>query len=110
MVAALLAQLGEAREAAGHVVPLYIVFALAAPVLGWGVARAFRLGVPAGRAVAFSTGTRNALVVLPLALAVPGGGALLPAVVLAQTFVELLAELVYVRVIARWGSDVPERT
>ncbi|RYF53949.1 MAG: arsenic resistance protein, partial [Comamonadaceae bacterium] len=51
VVAALLAQLGEAREAVGHVVPLYIVFALAAPVLGWGVARAFRLGVPAGRAV-----------------------------------------------------------
>lgn len=107
VVAALLPQLGEAREAVWHVAPLYVVFAGVAPVLGWTVARAFRLGAPAGRAVAFSAGTRNALVVLPLALAVPDGGALLPAVVLAQTFVELLAELVYVRVIARWGSAHP---
>lgn len=107
VVAALLPQLGQAREAIRHVAPLYIGFALVAPLLGWGVARAFRLGAPAGRAVAFSAGTRNALVVLPLALAVPEGGALLPAVVLTQTFVELLAELVYVRVIARWGPEAP---
>jgi len=42
-------------------------------------------------------------VVLPLALAVPGAAPLLPALVLTQTLVELLAQLVYVRVIARWG-------
>ena len=105
VVASLLPQLAMAREAVWRVAPLYGVFAIVAPVLGWAVARAFRLSAPAGRAVAFSAGTRNALVVLPLALAVPGGGALLPAVVLTQTFVELLAELVYVRVIARWGAE-----
>ncbi|WP_225782251.1 arsenic resistance protein [Xenophilus sp. Marseille-Q4582] len=104
VMAALLPQLGAAREAVVCVLPLYIAFALVAPPLGWAVARALRLPVPAGRAVAFSAGTRNSLVVLPLALAVPGGGALLPAVVLTQTLVELLAELVYVRVIARWGG------
>ncbi|MDA7418611.1 bile acid:sodium symporter [Xenophilus arseniciresistens] len=104
VVAALLAQLGPAREAVWRVAPLYLLFAMLAPLAGWAVARALRLPAPAGRAVAFSAGTRNALVVLPLALAVPGGGALLPAVVLTQTFVELLAELAYVRVIARWGA------
>lgn len=104
VVAALLAQLGPAREAVWRVAPLYVLFAAVAPLVGWAVARALRLPAPAGRAVAFSAGTRNALVVLPLALAVPGGDALLPAVVLTQTFVELLAELVFVRVIARWGQ------
>ena len=109
VVAALLPQLGPAREAVWRVLPLYAAFALMAPVLGWIVARTLRLPARASRAVAFSAGTRNALVVLPLALAVPGGGALLPAVVLTQTFVELLAELAYVRVIARWGGEAPQR-
>lgn len=104
VIAALLPQLGPVRSAVWRVAPLYVAFALIAPVLGWAVARALRLPVPASRAVAFSAGTRNSLVVLPLALAVPGGAPLLPAVVLTQTLVELLAELLYVRVIARWGT------
>ena len=39
-----------------------------------------------------------------LALAVPGAVPVLPAIIVAQTLVELLGELVYVRWIARWGS------
>ena len=39
-----------------------------------------------------STSTRNSLVVLPLALAVPFDGGIVPAVVVTQTLVELLAE------------------
>ena len=61
--------------------PVYIAFALAAPLIGWGVSRLFRLDAPAGRAVAFSAGTRNSLVVLPLALVVPGAIPILPAVI-----------------------------
>src|SRR5256885_9866152 len=49
------------------------------------VARAFRLPAASGRAVAFSAGTRNSLVVLPLALAVPGAIPVLPAVIVTQT-------------------------
>lgn len=39
----------------------------------WAVAKAFHAEAGVARAVAFSAGTRNSLVVLPLALAVPGG-------------------------------------
>jgi ACR3 family arsenite transporter len=44
-------------------------------------------------------------VILPLALAVPGALPLLPAIIVTQTLVELIAELVYVRAIARLGAD-----
>lgn len=104
VVAAVLPQLGPATGAALRAVPIYIVFAIVAPMLGWLVARLFGLQAPAGRSVAFSAGTRNSLVVLPLALAVPGAIPVLPAVIVTQTLVELLSELVYVRWIARLGA------
>ena len=47
--------------------------------------------------------TRNSLVVLPLAFAVPDGLPLVPAIVVTQTLIELLSELGYVRFIARLG-------
>lgn len=106
IVAAMVPQIGAAGEAALHVVPLYAAFAVAAPVAGWAVARLFRLNAAAGRAVAFSTGTRNSLVVLPLALAIPGAMPILPAIIVTQTLVELLAELVYVRLIPRVGRSL----
>ncbi|TXG00789.1 arsenic resistance protein [Massilia arenae] len=105
VVASMLPQLGQARDAALQVAPVYIAFALLAPSAGWLVARLFRLAAPAGRAVAFSGATRNSLVVLPLALAVPGAVPLLPAIIVTQTLVELVAELLYVRAIARLGSQ-----
>ncbi|HMW80719.1 MAG TPA: arsenic resistance protein, partial [Accumulibacter sp.] len=55
----------------------------------------------------FSAGTRNSLVVLPLALAVPGAIPVLPAIVVTQTLIELLSELAYVRFIARLGDIDP---
>jgi len=102
VVASVLPQLGQALDAALRVAPVYIAFALLAPIAGWLVARLFKLEAPAGRAVAFSGATRNSLVVLPLALAVPGAVPLLPAIVVTQT---LVAELVYVRAIARLGKS-----
>ena len=103
VVASVLPQLGQAGPAALRAVPVYGLFALLAPLLGWWLARRAQLPAAAARAVAFSAGTRNALVVLPLALAVPGALPLLPAVVVAQTLVELLAELVYIRWMPRLG-------
>lgn len=103
VVASVLPQLGQALDAALRVAPVYAAFALLAPPAGWLVARLFRLAAPAGRAVAFSGATRNSLVVLPLALAVPGAVPLLPAIIVTQTLVELAAELIYVRLIARLG-------
>lgn len=101
VMAAVVPQLGAAPEAVWHVLPVYVVFAVLAPLVAWGVAKAFQLPAPAARAVAFSGSTRNSLVVLPLALAVPGAIPVLPAVIVAQTLVELLSELVYIKLMPK---------
>lgn len=82
------------------VIPVYIGFAVLAPLAGTLAARIFKLRVEAARAVVFSASTRNSLVVLPLALALPGEiRGLAAAAVITQTLIELISELVYVRVI-----------
>lgn len=105
VVAAVVPQLGAAIEAALLVVPLYVAFAFIAPLIGWTVARVARLETPACRAVAFSSATRNSLVVLPLALSVPGAIPVLPAIIVMQTIVELVASTVYMRLIPKLGSN-----
>jgi ACR3 family arsenite efflux pump ArsB len=105
VIAAVVPQLGPAIDGAMRVVPIYIAFAIIAPLVGWGVGRLFRLDAPAGRAIAFSAATRNSLVVLPLAFAVPGAVPLLPAIIVTQTLVELVSELIYMRVLPKLGSS-----
>ncbi len=107
VIAAVVPQLEAAIPAATSVLPLYIAFAVLAPITGWLVARVAGLDAAGGRAVAFSAGTRNSLVVLPLAMAVPGAIPVLPAIIVTQTLVELIFELVYVRAIARLGRGAP---
>lgn len=88
----------EAGDSLARVLPVYAAFALLAPLAGMLAARLLALPAPAARAVAFSAGTRNSLVVLPLALALPGeAGRLAAMAVVTQTLVELLAELGYLR-------------
>lgn len=101
VVAAVVPQLEAARSAATQVWPVYLAFAVLAPGVAWAVAKAFRLEARAARAVAFSGSTRNSLVVLPLALAVPGALPVLPAVIVTQTLVELVSELVYIKLMPR---------
>ncbi len=80
--------------------PVYGAFLLLAPALGVLSSRLFGLEASAARAVAFSSGTRNSLVVLPLALALPESiRALAAAAVITQTLVELIGELIYLRAI-----------
>jgi ACR3 family arsenite transporter len=105
VVAATVPLLGNAFDRALGIVPVYVAFAFLAPVLGWWVARAFRLGPEATRSVAFSSATRNSLVVLPLAFAVPGAVPVLPAVIVTQTLIELISELVYIRVMPLFGAS-----
>ena len=82
------------------VIPVYVGFMLLAPVLGFVSARLMRLPVSEARSVTFSAATRNSLVVLPLALALPEDlRGLAAAAVITQTLVELVSELIYVRVI-----------
>ncbi|WP_286997399.1 MULTISPECIES: arsenic resistance protein [Comamonas] len=101
VMAAVVPQLGAAPDAVRQVLPVYVAFAVLAPAIAWCVAQLFKLPAPAARAVAFSGSTRNSLVVLPLALAVPGAMPVLPAVIVAQTLVELLSELVYIQLMPR---------
>ena len=110
MIATLAVVVGSQVAAVGseivelsRVIPLYVAFVVAAVATGVVLARTARLGVAESRAVVFSTTTRNSLVVLPLALVVPGAIPLVPAIIVTQTLIELLAELVYIRGIHRLG-------
>lgn len=90
------------------VIPVYIGFLLLAPLVGLLAARLFTLPAMSARTVAFSASTRNSLVVLPLALALPEDvRGLAATAVILQTLVELVGELIYVRLIPRlvWRGD-----
>lgn len=101
--AAVVLQLGLAVDGALRVVPIYVAYATAAPVVGWFVGRLRASTLPGARATAFSSATRNSLVVLPRAFAIPSTVPRLPAVIVAQTFVELVVSLVYIRIMLRMG-------
>lgn len=87
--------------ALGWALLAFVLFAVLLPPLGALAARSARLPVPEARAIAFSGVTRNSLVVLPLALALPPGYELAPAVVVTQTLVELVALVLLVRLVPR---------
>lgn len=85
------------------VIPVYIGFLLLAPLMGALAARLLALPPVTARAVTFSAATRNSLVVLPLALALPEDvRGLAATAVILQTLVELVGELIYVRLIPKW--------
>jgi ACR3 family arsenite transporter len=82
-------------------VPIYAAFLVVMAALGIGTGRIVRLDVPATRALVFSGATRNSLVVLPLALALPASLSLAPVVVVTQTLVELIGMVIFVRLVPR---------
>ncbi|SFT56034.1 Arsenite efflux pump ArsB, ACR3 family [Actinopolyspora lacussalsi subsp. righensis] len=90
------------------VVPLYVAFLVIMAGVGYGLARGFRLDAGRSRALIFSGATRNSLVVLPLALALPAGYAITPVVVVTQTLVELLGMVGYVHTIPRLVRSRPQ--
>ncbi|MFI6014951.1 arsenic resistance protein [Streptomyces sp. NPDC051243] len=83
------------------VIPFYAAFLVVMAFAGKAVARLFRLDAPAGRAIVFTGATRNSLVVLPLALALPDALAVAAVVVVTQTLVEVLGMVAYVRLVPR---------
>ncbi|ASO20293.1 ACR3 family arsenite efflux pump ArsB [Actinoalloteichus hoggarensis] len=101
VVASQVPALGGDVSAVLVVVPFYLAFLVVMPFAGLGMARLFRLDARAGRAVVFSGATRNSLVVLPLALALPDALAVAALVVVTQTLVEVVGMVLYVRVIPR---------
>ncbi|TXG91735.1 arsenic resistance protein [Rhodococcus rhodnii] len=101
VVASQAARIGDAATSLVAVIPLSVAFLVIMAPLGGVLARATRLDAPRGRALVFGSATRNSLVVLPLALALPAELALVPLVVVTQTLVELVGMVVYVRVVPR---------
>lgn len=84
-----------------YVIPIYVAFAILAPIVGLNVGKLFKLKKEEKVSIAFSSSTRNSLVILPLALAVPNALPLLPAVIVTQTFIELIAEIIYIRIFTK---------
>lgn len=78
--------------------PLLLIFSaflVVAGVVARLFAALFRLPIRQGRALAFSFGTRNSFVVLPLALALPPGFEVAVVVVVFQSLVELIGMAIY---------------
>lgn len=105
-------QLPRVQDSIGQiaiVVPVYIAFLVIMPFLGRLAAGAFQMGVGESRALVFTSVTRNSLVVLPLALALPSGYGLAPAVVVTQTLVELTGMVVLTRAVPMWLLSKPPK-
>lgn len=81
------------------VIPLFVAFAVIMFGLGGWMGRRGGYDVAARRALVFSGVTRNSLVILPLALALPASLDLAPLVVVTQTLVELLIMVAMVRLV-----------
>ncbi len=84
------------------VIPIYISFMIIAPIIGYFTGKLFRLEAPLIRTIAFSSSTRNALVVLPLALALPDTVVTIATtVIITQTLIELMGEIIYIKLIPK---------
>lgn len=85
----------------GWVLPVFVAFLIIAALLARLMAWAFRLPPAQGRVLAFSFGSRNSFVVLPLALALPAGLEAAVVVVVFQSLVELFGMLVFLWLVPR---------
>ncbi len=100
VVSSQISKLSEYWDLIIKVIPIYIAFMFIMPFISRLIVKWFRLDIGSGRAVIFSSGTRNSLVVLPLALALPDNwSTLVAAIIVTQTIVELAGELIYIRFI-----------
>ncbi|MEU6270047.1 bile acid:sodium symporter [Saccharopolyspora shandongensis] len=101
VVASQVPKLGDGLATVARVVPFYVLFLVVMAFAGRAVARLFRLDALDGRAIVFTGATRNSLVVLPLALALPDALAIAAVVVVTQTLVEVVGMVIYVRAVPR---------
>ncbi|MCG7339488.1 arsenic resistance protein [Staphylococcus sp. ACRSN] len=85
------------------VIPLYIIYLIIAPIIGYFSGKLLSLETTSIRTLSFSTSTRNALVVLPITFALPDKIAAISAIVIVtQTLIELLGELIYIKLIPKF--------
>ncbi|GGA75206.1 arsenic resistance protein [Pseudoclavibacter endophyticus] len=101
VVASQVRGVGERFGALLVVVPIFVAFAAIMVVIGAGASRLATLDTAGRRATVFSGATRNSLVILPLALALPHEYDLAPLVVVTQTLVELVIIVALVRLVPR---------
>ena len=92
------------------VIPLYAGFLIVMAGLGLLLAHLFILDTRAARALIFSGATRNSLVVLPLALALPDRYAIAAVIVVTQTLVEMVGMVVYVRFVPHLAPAAATRS
>jgi len=102
VIASQLPRVQDSIDQIAAVVPVYVAFLLVMPVVGRAVAGFLGMEPGTSRALVFTSVTRNSLVILPLALALPSEYALAPAVVVTQTLVELSGMVVLTRVVPEW--------
>ncbi|WP_372007164.1 arsenic resistance protein [Paenibacillus chitinolyticus] len=102
VVASQISKLYTSFDSIIQVIPVYAAYMAIIPIIARIVSRLFRLDTGAGRALIFSAGTRNSLVVLPFALALPEPlNGVASAVIVTQTIVELIGELLYIRLVPK---------
>lgn len=102
VVASQISKVYTSFDSISQVIPVYVAYMAITPMIARIVSRIFLLDTGAGRALIFSAGTRNSLVVLPFALALPEPlNGVASAVIVTQTIVELIGELLYIRLVPR---------
>lgn len=100
VVASQIGKLSTYADLIIKVIPIYVAFMIIVPVVSRFIAKWFKLDTGSSRALIFSGSTRNSLVVLPLALALPDElSTLVAAIIVTQTIVELAGELIYIRLV-----------
>ncbi|RRQ20298.1 arsenic resistance protein [Guyparkeria sp. SCN-R1] len=106
-VVLLVIMVGHAPRLTGELAmlwPVALVFVLYVLIVPWIAEMAGRLAnlpVHARRTVAFSAGSRNSFMVLPIALALPGFLQPAVTVIILQSLIELVGLIAYTRVIPR---------
>ena len=109
VVGSQIAAVGGEAVSLVRLLPVYVGFLAVMLVVGLVAGRMSRLDAPATRAVVFSGATRNSLVVLPLALALPPALSIAPLAVVTQTLVELVGMAVFVWLVPRLTAPARAR-
>jgi ACR3 family arsenite transporter len=92
------AQAGTVISAPGLLavlVPVFLAFLLLVPFVARLLAGLLHLPTDQARTLAFSFGTRNSFIVLPLALSLPSGWEVVAIVIVVQSLVELFGMMIY---------------
>ncbi|QNI04825.1 arsenic resistance protein [Halomonas sp. SH5A2] len=91
----------ESQEMLWQIAVIFVLYLLAAALIGKTLHTLFRLPTASGRTLVFSLGTRNSFVVLPLAIALPDIWAAAVVVIVMQSLIELLGMVVYLACVPR---------